>query len=265
MRKKLILDLGLVITLLALAAYCLSLTGCSGTPSTQKHNPPPAPAPVPNDQPDDNGFRPVPVWPPDPEPQPKPQPQPQPKPQPKPEPKPQPKPEPQPQPKPQPAPQPKPEPKPPDELTQEANQVLDLVNKQRQGKLASDPDLSKEAMDYAQRMGKEGQLTHTLDGQGLQQRLAQWKYPYTAAGENIAMGQKDPQTVVNAWMHSAGHRANIMNNAYNKTGVGVFKDQRGRMWWAQVFAKQVSQPSFKLEQLSPEISCPIGLKDPHAE
>lgn len=246
MRKKLILDLSLVVALLGLAVFCW-LPGCSSTPTTQKHNPPPTPAP--NDQPDDNGFRPVPVWPPEPEPQPKPQPQP--------------KPAPPPEPKPQPQPQPKPQP--PDELSQDANQVLNLVNKQRQSQLAADPDLSKEAMDYAKRMGQAGQLTHELNGQGLQQRLAQWKYAYTAAGENIAMGQADPQSVVNAWMHSAGHRTNIMNTSYNKTGVGVFKDQRGRVWWAQVFARQVSGHDFTLEQLSPELSCPPGLKDPHAE
>ena len=43
---------------------------------------------------------------------------------------------------------------------------------------------------------------------------------YSSAGENIAKGQKTPQQVVNAWMNSSGHRANILNSNYTQIGVG---------------------------------------------
>ncbi|EBK2060154.1 hypothetical protein AAL85_25555, partial [Salmonella enterica subsp. enterica serovar Typhi] len=50
------------------------------------------------------------------------------------------------------------------------------------------------------------------------------------AGENIAMGQKTPAEVVNAWMNSEGHRANILNANYNLIGVGYYNG-----YWAQEF------------------------------
>ena len=43
---------------------------------------------------------------------------------------------------------------------------------------------------------------------------------YRTAAENIAKGQATPQAVVNAWMNSSGHRANILNPSFTKIGVG---------------------------------------------
>ena len=43
---------------------------------------------------------------------------------------------------------------------------------------------------------------------------------YRSAGENIAYGYSTPQAVVNAWMNSSGHRANILNSSYKQIGVG---------------------------------------------
>lgn len=59
--------------------------------------------------------------------------------------------------------------------------------------------------------------------------------PYTAAGENIAMGQRTPADVVRAWMNSAGHRENIMNGDFSHLGVGVAMDSSGRLYWSQNF------------------------------
>ena len=58
---------------------------------------------------------------------------------------------------------------------------------------------------------------------------------YTAAGENIAKGQKTAEEVVTAWMNSEGHRANILNANYTHIGVGYVKD--GNIW-TQQFIKQ---------------------------
>ncbi|BDG35019.1 CAP domain-containing protein [Saccharococcus caldoxylosilyticus] len=46
---------------------------------------------------------------------------------------------------------------------------------------------------------------------------------YCTAGENIAAGQRTPQEVVNAWMNSPGHRANILNKNFTHIGVGYAK------------------------------------------
>lgn len=60
---------------------------------------------------------------------------------------------------------------------------------------------------------------------------------FSAAGENIAMGQRTPAEVVNAWMNSPGHRANILNTSYTQLGVGLAKDSNGTCYWTQMFIK----------------------------
>ena len=60
---------------------------------------------------------------------------------------------------------------------------------------------------------------------------------FTAAGENIAHGQRTPAAVVNAWLNSPGHRANILNPNFNQIGVGVARDNRGNLFWTQMFIR----------------------------
>jgi uncharacterized protein YkwD len=55
---------------------------------------------------------------------------------------------------------------------------------------------------------------------------------YNSAGENIAQGQRSPEEVVQAWMNSEGHRANIMNGDYTHIGVGY--NESGN-YWTQMF------------------------------
>ena len=55
---------------------------------------------------------------------------------------------------------------------------------------------------------------------------------YRTAGENIAMGQKTPQEVVNGWMNSDGHRANILNGSFTEIGVGYAENGH---YWTQMF------------------------------
>ncbi|GAA1371200.1 hypothetical protein GCM10009612_62030 [Streptomyces beijiangensis] len=53
-------------------------------------------------------------------------------------------------------------------------------------------------------------------------------------GENIARGQADAAAVMDAWMNSPGHRANILNCDYKTLGVGVHFGSGGP-WWTQDF------------------------------
>jgi uncharacterized protein YkwD len=53
-------------------------------------------------------------------------------------------------------------------------------------------------------------------------------------GENVAWNQKSPSEVVNVWMNSRGHRANILNSGYTEIGTGYARGARGHMW-TQVF------------------------------
>ncbi len=65
--------------------------------------------------------------------------------------------------------------------------------------------------------------------------LAQFGISYSSAGENIAMGYTTPESVVNGWMNSAGHRANILNANFTSLGVGFYQGSDGTMYWAQEF------------------------------
>jgi uncharacterized protein YkwD len=53
-----------------------------------------------------------------------------------------------------------------------------------------------------------------------------------SAGENIAMGQRSPEIVMNAWMNSPGHKANILNPGFTHLIVGYDKNERV---WVQLF------------------------------
>ena len=59
-------------------------------------------------------------------------------------------------------------------------------------------------------------------------------FRYRSAGENIAYGQRSPAEVVNAWMNSEGHRANILSTSFSGIGVACY-EQGGVLYWAQFF------------------------------
>lgn len=60
---------------------------------------------------------------------------------------------------------------------------------------------------------------------------------HRGCGENIASGQKSPAQVMNDWMHSSGHRANILTEDYTYIGVGVCRNSKGSYEWVQLFIK----------------------------
>lgn len=66
------------------------------------------------------------------------------------------------------------------------------------------------------------------------QMLKSFNIKYKTAGENIAKGQKTAKAVVDAWMNSAGHRANILNASFTETGVG-FCEGNGTTYWTMIF------------------------------
>jgi uncharacterized protein YkwD len=78
-------------------------------------------------------------------------------------------------------------------------------------------------------------FSHTRpDGTTCFTALKQFGVSYSTAGENIAYGQPDAQSVVTGWMNSAGHRANILNGSFKQTGIGVYK-VNGTYYWTQEF------------------------------
>ena len=59
---------------------------------------------------------------------------------------------------------------------------------------------------------------------------------YVAAGENIAYGQRSAFEVMNGWMNSQGHRANILSSKFSGVCVGLF-EKNGVKHWVQIFVK----------------------------
>ncbi len=121
------------------------------------------------------------------------------------------------------------------------SQVVNLVNQQRQkaglAGLKSDSELMRLAQLKAEDMAAKGYFSHTSPTYGSAfDMLKKEGYSYRTAGENIAMGQKTAETVMNGWMNSSGHRANILDSGYTKIGVGYAVNAKGTPYWVQIFA-----------------------------
>lgn len=85
-------------------------------------------------------------------------------------------------------------------------------------------------------------FSHTRpDGSSFSSILTSGTYAvnWTAVGENIAWGQRTPAAVMDAWMNSAGHKANILSEKYefDYIGVGVARDSSGVLYWTQNFVR----------------------------
>ena len=102
--------------------------------------------------------------------------------------------------------------------------------------------LMQAAQIQADQMARLGRLEHELSGAKYptpSDRLAAVGYRWQTYGENIAMGQTSAAAVVDSWMHSSGHRANILNSRFQEIGIGYARDSAGRPYYVQVFATQL--------------------------
>lgn len=119
-----------------------------------------------------------------------------------------------------------------------AEQILNLVNKERAKVGLHALKLDTQVSSAASVRAKEIQtsFSHTRpDGRKFSSVLTDNGIRFTAAGENIAWGQTSPEQVMEAWMNSDGHRANILNEKFTKLGVGHLKNTSGRNYWVQLF------------------------------
>ncbi|MFJ8623961.1 CAP domain-containing protein [Kitasatospora sp. NPDC093550] len=122
----------------------------------------------------------------------------------------------------------------------DAQAVVDLVNAERAkagcGPVTSEPRLATAAQSHSDDMADRNYFDHASpEGYHADHRIEATGYRWSTWGENIARGQKDPAAVMDAWMNSPGHRANILNCAFKQLGVGV-RTGSGGPWWTQVFA-----------------------------
>ncbi len=116
-------------------------------------------------------------------------------------------------------------------------EVIRLVNEIRVanglGELVADEELSRVARIKSQDMRDNNYFSHTSPVYGSPfDMMKKFGISYKNAGENIARGQATPQAVVDGWMNSEGHRANILNASYNRIGVGYVAEGN---YWTQMF------------------------------
>lgn len=117
------------------------------------------------------------------------------------------------------------------------NEVIRLVNDIRTqnglSPLTANWELSRIARYKSQDMVDKHYFSHTSPTYGTPfEMIRAFGLSYRTAGENIAYGQRSPQEVVNAWMNSSGHRANILNASYKQIGVGYVSNGH---YWTQMF------------------------------
>ncbi|MEW9549447.1 CAP domain-containing protein [Nonomuraea sp. NPDC050783] len=126
--------------------------------------------------------------------------------------------------------------------TAEENEVLRLTNAERAkagcGALKHDPQLRAAASGHSAEMARRGKMDHnSADGSSFMDRIRAAGFTGGSAfAENIAEGYTTPSAVVQGWMNSSGHRANILNCRYTLIGIGAAKNAAGRMYWTQDFA-----------------------------
>lgn len=120
------------------------------------------------------------------------------------------------------------------------NQVIELTNQQRAknglSPLKADWELSRVARYKSADMRDKNYFQHNSPTYGSPfDMIKSFGLTYKSAGENIAAGQSTPEQVVNSWMNSSGHRANILNPNYTHIGVGYAKGGSYGYYWTQMF------------------------------
>ena len=142
-------------------------------------------------------------------------------------------------------------PPPPRDLAAISRQVLQLTNRvralpQRCGAtpfapappLALNATLGQVALDYARDMAAYGYMNHVgRDGSSPQQRITRGGYHWVEVGENLASGIMSPADVVDGWLHSPEHCANLMAPQYREMGVAfaVNPHDNAGVYWAMEF------------------------------
>lgn len=117
-------------------------------------------------------------------------------------------------------------------------QVVALVNAERAKEGLPALTMDAKLQEAARARAKETVtlFSHTRpNGTSCFTILQEYGISYRYAGENIAYGQRSPEEVVNAWMNSEGHRANIMSKNFTTIGIGYYQTANGTKYWSQLF------------------------------
>ncbi|MBR5535614.1 MAG: hypothetical protein IKU60_03090, partial [Clostridia bacterium] len=123
-----------------------------------------------------------------------------------------------------------------------AKEVLKLINAERAKAnlpaLVWDNLVAKVTEAHAVDMATNKYLDQkNKAGSDVAKRLTDAKVTFTKASENLAQGKYTAAVIVNAWMKSASHNANILNKEFTKVGISVAAAVDGTMYWVVDFVK----------------------------
>lgn len=125
----------------------------------------------------------------------------------------------------------------PSSVSAKEKEIVTLVNQVRRSKgleeLKLHVKLCSVARTKSQDMSDKGYFSHTSPTYGSPfDMISRFDISYRTAGENIAQGYTSPKAVMDGWMNSEGHRANILNPDFTQIGVGYVTDGN---YWTQMF------------------------------
>lgn len=115
-------------------------------------------------------------------------------------------------------------------------EILELVNKHRKeqglNSLKKNTTADNLAIKHTNYMIAEGEISHDYFDARFQE--LQQKENARSAGENVASGYQDASSVMNGWLNSPGHKANIEGN-FTHLGLAAIKNKQGRFYFTQIF------------------------------
>jgi uncharacterized protein YkwD len=130
--------------------------------------------------------------------------------------------------------------------TEMERQIFDWTNQEREKAhvppLEWNGRLAVAARLHSDEMAKQGQLSHQLPNEpAFSQRISDRGARFSAAAENVGFAD-DAETLQSGWMHSPGHRANILNPTYDEIGIGIVR-KGDRFYATEDFDKGVQNLS----------------------
>lgn len=128
------------------------------------------------------------------------------------------------------------------DLRADAEQIFALANQARAtagaGRLAWDPALAQAALAHCHRMATEGPIAHRYGGEAsLSERAARAGARFSLIEENVAIGPS-ADAIHEEWMHSPGHRRNLLNPAVDHVGIAVVR-ARGVLYAVADYSRAV--------------------------
>lgn len=126
----------------------------------------------------------------------------------------------------------------------EAFKIVDLINAQRKGNGLPAVKMDKGLLDAAMLRAAECAVYYSHTRPNGTQCFTVLPSDGGSSGENIAAGQQNAEYVMESWMNSPGHRANILNESFSSVGVGAFLHD-GIYTWVQLFSSNPASAAEK--------------------